>query len=144
MTRISRNGVCGFSIDRGSHCTCAKWQSWGCARDMRRRYLFFRLTYLLTNAILMLPLHLTSTSTVIILYLIAGLYFVLIYQRFYTEWAKGKAIKAQKIPGVSGCQMSRKWTQEGCAFVNPTHRLLLSQASGIEPATFRLIAQCLN
>ena len=30
--------VCGFSVDRGSHGTCAKWQSRGCARDMRRRY----------------------------------------------------------------------------------------------------------
>jgi len=39
ITRISRNGVCGFSIDRGSHCTCAKGQSRGCARDMRWRYL---------------------------------------------------------------------------------------------------------
>ena len=37
ITRISRNGACGFSIDRGSHCTCAKLQSRGCARDMRRR-----------------------------------------------------------------------------------------------------------
>ena len=33
------NVICGFSIDRGSHCTCTKWQSRGCARDMRRWYL---------------------------------------------------------------------------------------------------------
>ena len=39
ITRISWNGICGFSIDRGSHCTCAKWQSRGCMRDMRRQYL---------------------------------------------------------------------------------------------------------
>jgi hypothetical protein len=39
VPRISRSGVCGFSIDTGSHCTCAEWQSRGCARDMRRRYL---------------------------------------------------------------------------------------------------------
>jgi len=39
ITRISRNGICGFSIDIGSHCTWAKWQSRGRARDMRRRFL---------------------------------------------------------------------------------------------------------
>jgi len=48
--------------------------------------------FLLTNAILTLPLRLTSTITVIISYLIAGLHFILIYQTCYTEWDKGKAI----------------------------------------------------
>ena len=38
ITQISRNGVCGFSIDRG-HCTCTKGQSREWARYMCRRYL---------------------------------------------------------------------------------------------------------
>jgi hypothetical protein len=56
---------------------------------------FFHLlpkVFLLINETLMLILHLTSTNTVIISYLIAGLQYVLNYQRFYTEWGKGKAI----------------------------------------------------
>ena len=78
--------------------------------------------------------------------------------------------QALRVPGGRGSQISRQSAHEGSKFVSPTHRpplppgnvpsihfcYRLSQPqgssaagrimspSGIEPATFRLVQQCLN
>jgi hypothetical protein len=58
--------------------------------------------------------------------------------------------QALRVPRGSGSQISRQSANEGGEFVSPTHRPPLPPGnipmtpSGIEPATFRLLAQCLN
>ena len=48
-----------------------------------------------------------------------------------------------RVPGGWGSQISRQSTHEGGKVVSPTPPIPMTP-SGIEPANFRLIAQCLN